>query len=96
MTPIGAAVEIGVLCEMIEGVAGAVEAGSNIMAAIISRPAIRTTGLALLLSLMPNVPRSAATLDRACGLAGARCRITILRKQFEAQRARYRVGLGEA
>lgn len=46
--PIGAAVEIGVLCEMIEGVAGAVEAGSNIMAAIISRPAIRTTGFPLI------------------------------------------------
>src|SRR3546814_14680959 len=42
-----AAVEIGVLCEMVEGVARPVEAGSNIMAAIISRTPIRATGASL-------------------------------------------------
>src|SRR3546814_1365065 len=46
-SPIGAAVEIGVLCEMVEGVARPVEAGSNIMAAIISRTPIRATGASL-------------------------------------------------
>src|SRR3546814_18814262 len=46
-SPIGAAVEIGVLCEMVEGVARHVEAGSNIMAAIISRTPIRATGASM-------------------------------------------------
>lgn len=45
--PVGAAVEIGVLCEVIEGVAWPVEAGSDIMAAIISRAAIRTSRASL-------------------------------------------------
>ena len=45
--PIRAAVEIGVLGEMVEGVARPVEAGSNIMAAIISLTAMRATRASL-------------------------------------------------